>query len=83
MKKIYKILITLWLSVGVGICGYFYIYYPHKSRIYPISNMEKRIERNLGPQYKNGKEFQSFLLVTIVGVIFISGIGFSIGKNDK
>ncbi len=82
MKKIYKFLITLWLSVGLGICGYFYIY-PNQYRIYPKSRMEEFTEKSFGPQYKNGKEFQSYLLGTIVGVIFISGIGFSIGKNEK
>jgi hypothetical protein len=82
MKKIYKILITLWLSVGLGICGYFYIY-PNQYRIYSKSHMEKLKEKYYGPQYENGKEFQTYLFGTFVGVIFISGIGFSIGKNEK
>jgi hypothetical protein len=82
MKKIYKIILTLWISVGVGICGYFYIY-PNEYRIYPKTKFEEMRERFDGPQYKKGKELEIYKLVTIVGIILISGIGFSIGKDNK
>jgi hypothetical protein len=82
MKKIYKIILTLWISTGIGISGYFYIY-PNTYRIYPKSPIERFKEESFGIQYEIGKEFELYLLGTIVGTIMIGGIGYSIGKDKS
>lgn len=67
MTKLFKILLTLWLCLGTAISGYFFIHrYGSQGDFY----------------YKyDYSYFETSLLITLVGSIFIIGIGFAFKKK--
>lgn len=76
MKNIinYKSILVIWIAVGVGVSGYFYIY-PVKHKVYRSGSIYERREEIFGAEYESGKESEVSLLITIVGSILIYGLG--------
>jgi uncharacterized membrane protein len=71
MKKLldYRILLVLWISIGISLAGYYFIYPP-------------RIRLALGSK-DDDSYYQLALLVTIVGSILIGGIGYVVSKKKE
>ena len=81
MKTIkYKFILVIWLALGIAISGYFYIF-PTRYRDLPNSKMDRSYEEDFGPQYKDGKESEVAILVTLVGIVVIGGLGQVLEKN--
>ena len=76
----YKAFLVIYLAVGIGVSGYFYIF-PLKYRIYDSSRVSLLREEYLGPQYENGKEFEVSVLITVIGSVLIFGLGNTLLQN--
>ena len=79
MNKLFKILLTLWLCIGIAISGYFFINRYPKNYIFGETGT-----RNYGVNISNcyrDSYFETSLLITLVGLIFILGIGFAFKKK--
>lgn len=72
MKK-WKLILTIWLSIGVGLSGYFFIDPPVETRYNDVYGFS-RVKYNY-------KVYKYVLLTTVVGTILIVGIGKSL-KSD-
>lgn len=84
MTKIFKILLTLWVCIGISFSGYYFINrYPEDYN----SNMVNRsgirdinYEIDISNCYGNSF-YETSLLITLVGSIFIIGIGLAFKKK--
>jgi hypothetical protein len=79
MTKLFKIFLTLWLCLGTAISGYFFINRYPENYIFGETGM-----RNYGVNISNcyrDSYFETSLLITLVGSIFIIGIGFAFKKK--
>lgn len=77
--RYYKNILVLWVAIGIGLTGFFYIYPEHvKERKYFSTDRIRSsvVKRNI---YTNSK---FSLLATVVGSIIIGGFGF-IESNRK
>ena len=72
MSKTIKIVLIIWISLGVLIGGYLIIE-PIK---YPFSH-----DTFLGTSYRYGNHGEIILLVTAVGAFLIGGIGYVLRNN--
>ncbi len=82
MKKIYKLILVLYLATGIAVSGYFYLY-PNlysTGKYIPSASRGEYLRYEL--QYKEGKEFGVSVLVTLVGCVLIGGIG-NVTKKHK
>jgi hypothetical protein len=74
MKKIYQLILVFYLSIGISVSGYYFIY----------PNYYKTGVRNFleGREYiyEKGNEFGVSVLATIVGSVLIGGIGLVMRK---
>ncbi len=70
MKKIYQLILVLYLATGIAVSGYFYLY-PNYYGTY-------KADFYGGSRYveEEGNEFGVSVLVTIVGCVLIGGLGF-------
>lgn len=76
MKKIYQLILVLYLATGIAVSGYFYLYpYYHK-----VANKHKSWWDTRTYRYEEGNEFGVSVLATIVGSVLIGGIGFVMRK---
>ena len=81
MTKTFKILLTLWICIGVSFSGFYFINrYPE---YYINATMDPR--RDLGYSLYGFKNsfYETSLLITLVGSIFIIGIGLALKKSNK
>ena len=69
MTKTFKILLTLWLCLGASTSGFFYI-------------LRKGGDFH-GYEHYNHWYLETSLLITLVGSIFIIGIGLAFKKNSN
>ena len=77
----YRILLTIWLALGISFTGYFYIN-PTKRTYTNYSELDEIL--GLEPSYSTSvsyKNSQTSGLVTIVGGLLIGGIGYI--KSNK
>ena len=78
--KNYKVLLALWLAIGISLAGYFYLFpAKHFTGEYKTYYIDDR-KTSTAPVYEDWKEPQVFTLVTIVGSILIFGIGSTVAK---
>ena len=82
MKKAYQITLLLYVATGISIGGYYNIY-PNLHKVIAKSRAEILVENFKGPQFKEGNEVKTTLLITIVGAILIVGIGLITEKKDN
>lgn len=84
MRKLYnyKILLVLWISLGVSVSGYFYIF-PNRYEETSDFNSPGRRHYRAITYSRDGKEQQVFTLITIVGAILIFGIGSNISSKKE
>ena len=79
MTKLFKILLTLWLCLGIAISGYFFINrYPENYIFGGTGSRDYGV--NISNCYRDSY-FETSLLITLVGSIFITGIGFAFKKK--
>lgn len=74
MKKIYQLILVLYLATGIAVSGYFYLY-PYKHRIQKETDFGIKYIK-----YEEGNEFGVSVLATIVGSVLIGGIGIVMRK---
>ena len=72
MKKIYQLILVLYLATGIAVSGYFYLY----PNYYKIKDKYQLFYGDPTYHYEEGKEFGVSVLATIVGSVLIGGIGF-------
>ena len=70
MTKFFKILLTIWLCLGTTVSGYFYILRTGPDSLY-------------GYEHYNHSYIETSLLITLVGSIFIIGIGLAFKKKQQ
>lgn len=85
MKKFldYRILLILWICIGLSYSGYNYLFPPevlsknpsYGDRFLGLESGDKYIYTSSGTYYEAG------LLITIIGIIFIGGLGYIISKK--
>lgn len=86
MKKLldYRILLIVWLSIGLSVSGFFYI--NPTTHTYRESSLGwEVVEDVFGPTYTTTvsyKNFQISSLVTVVGCLLIGGIGYITSKKS-
>ena len=73
--KNWKIILTLWVALGVAVSGYFYIFPKTKLvEIKPIRYINSNRDYVGGDEFET-KRFEVSILTTIVGSIIIFGVG--------
>ena len=67
---------VIWIAIGVAISGYYYI----NPKMY-----SKRVQTQMVGKYQTikvkGKEFETSVLITLVGTILIGGLGYTLRKK--
>lgn len=84
MKKIYQLILVLYLATGIAVSGYFYLYpyYYKKINIVPAFHQPGgySYQGYTTYSYEEGNEFGVSVLATIVGSVLIGGFGFIMRK---
>lgn len=81
MKRLldYRILLIVWLAVGISFTGYFYINPTKRTSNYRPFRHSDEMLKFIDISYKN---VQISGLVTLVGAILIGGIGYVLSKKS-
>lgn len=79
--KNYKLILIIWISVGILVGGYLLIEPIEHYKERKITIISDSVTRTTPRTYYDGNEGSIILLVTLVGGILIGGIGFL--KNKK
>ena len=84
--KDYRIILTIWIALGIGITGYFKIYPDVSSKRIKNPNRTNGVYEFGEPDYitqttTSFKKYELSLLTTIVGGVLIGGIGFFTSKK--
>jgi hypothetical protein len=76
-SKIWRQLLVIWIAIGIGVSGYYYIFPKTHKKIEHYGKGFEWVERKVGPKVITIVEPMDkvSLLITIVGIILIAGFG--------